>query len=126
MKSKFVEYIKLIPKGIANFDLIFDGIINSVKLEFGTLAKEEQDEIIKRRLICAGCKFMSGNAKKDSLQNYKSERTDDHCIICLCNIQLKTSSLYSNCGLEIYNQNNPNNIIPLKWEALKTNQNGVQ
>ena len=116
--SVITEYIQLIPRVLKNRVNIVEGIINSVKLEFNTLPKEEQDEIIRRRLICKSCPFMSENAKNDVNQNYKTDRLDEHCSMCKCNIQLKTSSLESNCGIEYYNENNDNKL-ELKWTSFK-------
>lgn len=110
-----LEYIKLIPQGIANADKIVEGVINEVKLEAGTLPEDEQAEIVRRRLICASCPFMSENAKKAG--NYNSNRIDEHCIQCHCPIKTKTASLTSNCGIEAYNRRHPKAPMELKWEA---------
>lgn len=109
------EYLKMMGKGIKNPMKIIDGIITNTKLKLGNLPEDEVEEIIKRRVICYGCPFMSRNALEDKSQNFKTDRLDDHCIHCLCNIELKTASLESKCGLEAYNEENPNNKIPLKW-----------
>lgn len=112
------EYVKLIPKILKNKTNIVEGIINSVKLEFNSLSKEEQDEIIKRRLICKSCIFMSENAKNSLTLSYKTDRLDEHCSLCKCNIKLKTASLDSNCGIEAHNEENNENL-ELKWKAFK-------
>lgn len=110
--SKLGEYLKLIPRGIANIEKVVEGHINNVLLEYGSLPEAEREEIIKRRVICAGCPYMSVNAKE---KGYKSERVDEHCTMCGCPIEPKTASLDSNCGIEHYNKKNPNNRLPLKW-----------
>lgn len=115
--SAFSEYTSLIPLIIKNREGILEGVVNKVKNKFGTLPKDSQEEIIKRRLICDSCGFNSLNAKEEI--DYKSDRIDDHCILCKCNIELKTSSLMSNCGIETWNLNNPTEKLPLKWEAYK-------
>jgi hypothetical protein len=107
--------ISLIGSALKNPLKIIEGIKNEVKMKLGFLDKDEQDEIIKRRVICAGCVFMSENAKKDPIQMYKSDLVFDHCIHCLCSIELKTASLDSMCGLDAWNKKKPNNQIPLKW-----------
>lgn len=109
------DYLKLIPLALKNSPEIVEGIINNVKMRHGSLPEDQQEEIIRRRGICQTCPFMSENAKKDKLQNYQSNRLDDHCSLCGCNIELKTSSLESNCGIEIHNQQNPENKMELKW-----------
>ena len=121
MLGRFIEYLKLVPKGIKNADKILEGIINNVKLEAGSLPEEEQAEIIRRRLICATCPFTSSNAVVNKALNYKTDRPDEHCIHCGCPIMTKTASLSANCGIEIFNAKNPETPMPLKWTAYKTN-----
>ena len=122
--SSITDYIKLLPKGIRNIDKIVEGTINSVKNEFGMLSDLEQAEIVKRRLICQSCPLNSTNAKISEeykelyKENYKSDRVDLHCSCCSCNIALKTSSLYSECGIQIYNEEHKENKQPLKWDKF--------
>jgi hypothetical protein len=113
------EYLRLIPKGMKNFDKVVDGIVNNVKLNNGTLSQDKQEIIAVRRLICHTCPYMSTNAKR--LGFYKSDRIEEHCSMCGCELSLKTASLDSNCGIETHNEENPNNQLPLKW--IKTNYN---
>ena len=115
--SKISEYLKLIPKGIKNLDKIVDGFKNQVKMEFNTLPEDEVEVIVGRRLICSQCPFNSLNAKNTGL--YTGDRTDEHCIHCGCPISIRTASLDANCGLEYFNDKNPDNQIPLKWEKIK-------
>ena len=115
--SALLEYLKLLPKGIANADKVIEGIINNVKFKHGDLPEDEQNEIIRRRAICAGCPFMSENAK--AAGNYISQRGDPHCIHCQCDIEWKTSSLASRCGISVWNHRNPKNQMPLKWDVYK-------
>lgn len=110
------EYLKLLPKIRENSQKIIQGIITNVKITLHTLKEEEQDEVVRRRVICAGCPFQSNNAKTDPSQNYKTERFDVHCTMCQCNIELKTACLDCNCGIEAWNNEYPNNKMPLKWE----------
>lgn len=65
---------------------------------------------------------MSSNAVSDPAQNFKTDRIDEFCTLCECNIDLKTSSLDSNCGIEVWNDEHPENKMPLKWEAYKTKE----
>ena len=120
--SKIGEYLKLIPRALKNAEKIVEGIVNEVKLHNGSLPEDEQDEIIRRRVICIHCPFMSENAKLNPAINYKSDRDDKHCIYCLCNIDFKTASLQSNCGIETYNIKNPNKPMALKWTRYIKNQ----
>ena len=115
--SKLLEYIKLLPKGIANLDKVIEGIKNNIKMEFGTLPSEEVDIIAGRRLICSQCPYMSKNAVK--LGIYETDREDEHCMHCGCPISTLTASLESNCGIETYNDEHPDNTKPLKWHKTK-------
>lgn len=119
--SKYLEYIKLLPKGLANIDKVFEGIVNETKLKYKTLSEDQQEEIIRRRVICQACPLNSINALESKEYkdlfgvNYKTDREDEHCSICSCNIALKTSSLGSDCGLSYYNETHPDNIQELKF-----------
>lgn len=121
--SKFLEYVKLLPTVFKNADKIVEGIVTNTKLKLGGLQEHEQDEIIRRRVICAGCPFNSKNAKELGL--YAGEREGEFCVNCNCEIDWKTACLTCNCGIEAYNSRNPNNQLPLKWEVyLKATSNG--
>lgn len=115
--SKITEYIKLLPRVISNIDTIAQGFINDVKLEHGMLPQDEQEVIAGRRLICSECPYNSTKAKELGL--YNTQRTDYHCSLCGCLISKKTACLDCNCGIEVHNQQNPNNPMPLKWEKIK-------
>ena len=60
--NKYLEYIKLLPKGLANIDKVFEGIVNETKLKYKTLSEDQQAEIIRRRVICQACPLNSINA----------------------------------------------------------------
>lgn len=117
-----VEYLKLIPKGIKNVDKVFEGIKNQIKIEIGNIPEDQLDVITTRRLICQECPYMSSNAIK--LGIYKSDRPDEHCSHCSCNIKFKTASLDSNCGIEAYNKTKEKeeDKLKLKWEKFKNNE----
>lgn len=115
--SKLSEYIKLVPNGLKNIDKVIEALTNQVKMELGTLPKEEQEVIIGRRLICQTCPFNSKNAVLMGF--YKTERTDEHCIHCGCPIITRTASLESNCGIEEYNKKHSENKLTLKWSKIK-------
>lgn len=89
-----------------------EGIKNQIKLSLGALPQEEVDIIAKRRLICHTCPFNSVNAEKDGW--YASDRPDEHCTMCLCNIDLKTACLHCRCGIVDHNELNNDKIEP-KW-----------
>lgn len=123
--SKWLEYLKLLPSMIKNGDKILEGIVTNTKLKHGNLPEDEQDEIVRRRVICAGCPFMSKNAIE--LGMLKTDRTDEFCSACNCEIEWKTSCLSCDCGLTAYNKRNPKNQLPLKWTVyLKENNNEQQ
>lgn len=120
--SKLTEYIKLIPRGIKDLDKVIQGIRNDVKLEAGTLPQHMQDIIIGRRLICSTCPYLSKNAKtsEEYLQltgkHYETDRTEDHCSMCGCPINIRTATMTKDCGLEVWNFEQSDNQ-PLKWKA---------
>jgi hypothetical protein len=121
--SKLSEYLALIPRGIKNVPQILEAVSNQTKMEFGMLSNDKQDIIIGRRMICATCPYMSKNAVKGFVidnrqrQLYKTDREDEHCIWCGCKTSTKTSSLQSNCGIEIYNEEYGADV-PLKWNKI--------
>lgn len=117
--SKLSEYLKLIPKGINNVPQIFSGVMNQARIEFGTISKEKLDIIVGRRMICKTCPFMSENAVKSGI--YKTDRNDEHCMYCSCPTSTRTASLESNCGIEVYNYENPESPMDLKWTAVNGN-----
>lgn len=118
------EYLKLIPKIVKDADKIVEGEINIVKMKFGTLSEDEQNEIIRRRIICDVCPFLSSNAVANPAMNYKTDRPDEHCIHCKCSKDRKTAALSERCGLDVYNRNHPKQEpIPLKWDVYKKEQN---
>jgi len=120
--SKFAEYFKLIPKGIPHSLEIVESIVNNINLQRKTLAEHKKEEIIRRRIICATCPYMSKNAKTSKEYytlvgyHYHTDRTDEHCSFCGCGIEMRTGSLGSECGIATWNKDNPDNTIPLKWK----------
>jgi hypothetical protein len=117
------EYLNLIPVAVKNADKIWNGIINEVKIQFNALPEDEQLEIAKRRTLCAVCPFNSSNAVSNPALNYKTDRFDEHCIHCQCNLAAKTASLISNCGIETYNEQHPKDKMELRWVAYKNQNN---
>lgn len=123
--SRLKEYIALLPRGLKNPGKILEGIYNEVLLTNKLLSKEEQDEIIRRRVICEGCPFLNVNAKTSAEyfsmtgENYTSKREDKHCSSCGCPIGTKTSSLSSDCGITVLNAKFPKKKQPLFWTKFK-------
>lgn len=119
--SQIAEYIKLIPSAIPNADKIVKSIVTDVQFKMGNLSEDKKAELVRRRVICKGCPFMSLNAKTSeeykSLtgEHYKTSRKEEHCAMCGCGTKNKTASFESNCGLESWNKDHPNNEQPLKW-----------
>jgi len=92
-------------------------------MKYGTLPEEEREEIVRRRVICNGCPFNSENSPTSeeyfelTKTHYKTRRKDKHCSFCGCELNLRTSALSKGCGIETWNENNPENKIELKWKA---------
>ena len=63
------EYIKMVSKGLKDFDKVAEGWINVYKEHNDLLTDEELKVIIERRLICESCPLNSKNAKTS--QEYK-------------------------------------------------------
>lgn len=126
--SKTTEYLNLFLKGIPNSKEILSSIVKNVQLKYNTLPENEKEEIIRRRVICASCPFMSKNAISSeeylSLtgKNYKAYRRADHCSFCGCGVDMRTGSLDSNCGAETWNKEHPENTISLKWTKFNTDE----
>jgi len=124
MSGYLKEWIKTAIKGIPNIDKIAEGIINDVRFQFESLSEDKQEEIVRRRLICIDCPLNSIKARtseeyKDLTgNNYQTDRTDLHCSMCGCVVNIKTASLESECGIGIYNQQN-NKQIALKWNKYE-------
>lgn len=114
MKS-VLDYIKLIPLGLKNPWQVLEGIVNNVKLDHGNLSQDIQEEIIRRRVICKSCPFMSKNV--EHLTGIKFSRKEDFCTLCSCPILTKTASMSSSCGAATYNANHPENLQEVKWDS---------
>lgn len=112
--SLLLEYIKMLREGMKSPSKVVEGISNAVKMEYGLLPKDEQDEIIRRRLICQGCPMMSKNR-----EGYTIHRKEDHCTLCSCPIKSKTASLDSSCGAVTHNKRHPESPLPVLWEQYK-------
>ena len=114
--SKLSEYMGLIPKALGNPKQVLEGWVNLARLELGNLPEDQVEEVVRRRLICSQCPFMSENAKK--ISQYKSSREESHCTLCSCPIAAKTASLSSVCGAQYYNETHLNSSpLEVKWNS---------
>ena len=116
------EYLKLIPKALPNTIEIVKAVSNCVQMKYGTLPEKEKEEIIRRRLICHTCPFMSKNTASEYKElvgkEYITNRTDEHCSFCGCGIQTRTAALNSTCGISSWNSSHENQLS-LKWDKFK-------
>lgn len=109
----------MLPKALQHPKEVVEGWVNIAKMEFNTLPEDQVEVIVRRRLICSECPFMSENAKK--LSNYKSSREDKHCILCSCPIISKTASLDSICGAKYYNDTHVDKPqLEVKWHSYES------
>lgn len=138
-KSKFKEYLELYTNGAKNIDKVLEGRLNKSLRDLNELSPDKKAIAEERFKICSECPFNSNNARlggefdkwyKKGYENingvefpypkaeYYSNRPkeDFHCAHCGCNIDEKTLSMESNCGIEIYNSTWKMNE-PLKWKA---------
>lgn len=123
--NKLLELLQLLPKGLANADKVVEGIKNNIELNMGNLPEDQRDEILRRRVICRGCPYFSLNLFEDSSEYEKlykkpfksSRKGQSYCGICGCPENTRTASLSSNCGLESYNKQHPENQQELKWKS---------
>jgi hypothetical protein len=123
--SRLTEYINLAIKGLPYSLEILQSVITDVQLKHNTLSEDKKAEIIRRRVICATCPFMSENTKssqeykKLTGKEYSSSRVTPHCSFCGCPISTRTAGLSSNCGIEVWNGQNSEQQIPLKWSKYE-------
>jgi hypothetical protein len=118
------EYLKLIPKALGEPKLVLSGWINDAKIRNKTISEENLKTILDRRLICATCPFMSknSNTSKEYLEltgkHYESERKTEHCSFCGCPTTKLSASLEDSCGIEHWNEENPDKLLELKWKSI--------
>lgn len=116
-----LELLKMVKQGVKNPHLVLEGMYNSAKMEYGQMEQDQIDEIVRRRLICDGCPYMSKNAMKSPEyfelfgKHYSTSRNDDHCSLCSCPIRTLTASLSAECGLHVYNEKNKDKQKELNW-----------
>lgn len=110
--NKWLEYIKLIPKGLKNPEKVLEGVVNNAT--FSSLPEDQQEEIIRRRLLCASCPNSSENKQGAKQKGFP------YCTLCSCPLNTKSASLSSDCGAKTYNERHPEDPQPVLWEAYKT------
>lgn len=121
----FKEYYRLGKAGVKNLPLIFDGAKTKLMDRFKLLNEDEKQELIRRMDICLNCPYNSENALKSDEykalfgKKYDHHRPDLHCSLCGCNLELKTASLESACGIRSHNQNYPNHQLEEKWQEYE-------
>lgn len=126
--STITEYINLVVRGIPHTKQVLEAVIKDVQLKYNTLPENERAEIIRRRLICKDCPFMSRNAETSTEylnltgKHYDKLRRVEHCSFCGCGIETRTAGLSSDCGVETWNKKHPDNQIPLKWTKFYTDE----
>lgn len=111
--NKLLELIKLLPEGIKNPRDVLEGHINAVRLTNGSLPEDEQEEIIRRRLICSTCPQSSKNKEGARKKGF------DYCTLCSCPLEAKTAALGASCGALIYNERHPEDPQPVLWGPYK-------
>jgi len=111
---ELIKFIKLIPEGVKNIDKVFEGVVNNVKLKHGDLPEDQQEEIVRRRLICSSCPYNTSNMDDQTVKN--------KCSMCGCGVNIKTSCLTCVCGISSYNAKNPDNQLPLKWTEYEASE----
>ena len=115
------EYIILIKKGIYNIDKVLAGLINNLRHKYNLLSIDKIEVMTKRIKICNDCPYNSINAQRSyeykSLtgMHYLTIRPKIHCSLCGCRLDYKVQSLKSNCGIEVWNEENKQNQLELKW-----------
>jgi hypothetical protein len=94
---------------------------NKIANHFRLLSDEKKEVIATRMDLCLGCPYNSQNAKlseeyfKLTGEHYNSARPELHCSLCGCIIEVKTSSLSSDCGIVDWNEENPKKQLAPKW-----------
>ena len=123
--SKYLEYAQAAIKGLKNPDLVIEGWVNEAKIELGVLDEVSLAEVLRRKEICSQCPFNSilAQTSKEYFEvfgeNYKTERNELHCSVCLCPIKSKTASMHSECGLA---SNKKTKHLELKWKSFNNQQ----
>lgn len=118
------EKYEMMKRGMKNISNVVDGNFNYYLDKFGGLSKTKKAEAERRYEICSSCPFNSKNAPKHGF--YETERTDEHCSVCLCPIEKKVMAFDEQCGLSyvtnLVDQNG--NKILTNWKPKWFEYNG--
>ncbi len=126
--NPYKEYMALSLKGLKNLNKVLEGVATKTANQFKLLSDEKQNIIAERMDICIKCPYNSTNAvtSPEYLQltgeHYSTTRTELHCSFCGCVCTYKTASLSSDCGIETWNNSNPNNPekhLELLWKRAE-------
>ena len=126
--NPYKEYMALSLKGLKNLNKVLEGVATKTANQFKLLSNEKQNVIAERMDICIKCPYNSTNAvtSPEYLQltgeHYSTTRTELHCSFCGCICTYKTASLSSDCGIETWNNSNPNNPekhLELLWKRTE-------
>ena len=115
------EYTILIKRGIYNIDKVLAGFVNNIRHKYNLLSIDKIKVMTKRIEICKNCPYNSINAQTSfeyktlTGMHYFSVRPKVHCSLCGCKLDYKVQSLRSNCGIEVWNEENKQNQLELKW-----------
>ncbi len=97
----------MVKKGLENISNVVEGNLNYYADQFGLLDVDKKEEADRRYEICKRCPFISQTAVVHDF--YTTDRTDEHCSVCLCPIEKKVMSMEEECGLSyltnLVNQN---------------------
>ena len=113
------EYLNAVKLGIQNGDKIIEALTISTQAKNGKISDEALAEIWRRKDICEICPFNSRSAKK--AKTYNSSLPYEHCILCKCRIGYDDSKEYCLscvCGVQVWNEQNPNQKMEVKWESF--------
>jgi hypothetical protein len=126
--NPYKEYMALSLKGLKNLNKVLEGVATKTANQFKLLSNEKQNIIAERMDICIKCPYNSTNAvtSPEYLQltgeHYSTTRSELHCSFCGCVCTYKTASLSSDCGIETWNNSNPNNPekhLELLWKRTE-------
>lgn len=113
------EYLNAVKLGIQNGDKIIEALTISTQAKNGKISDEALAEIWRRKDICETCPFNSKNAK--AAKTYNSSLPYEHCILCKCRVGYDDSKEYClscTCGVQVWNEQNPNQKMEVKWESF--------
>lgn len=120
------EYLEIVKSGLQHKDQIIEALQLQIAIrnkDYDNITPGALAEVMRRREICNGCEFLSTNALKAGW--YETSMQKSHCTHCNCPVggsieeYGKEYALSANCGIEVYNNRNPQNKMKLKWEAFK-------